>query len=638
MGILVSCQSIGKSYSSRPLFQNISFGIEEEQKIGLIGPNGAGKSTLMKILSGEIKADEGEVTGRKKLRTAYVKQSEEFDPEATVEEMVEAAAAPTPFEDYEKAAVVDSTLTQMGFPDRQAKCSSLSGGWRKRLALACALVQQPELLLLDEPTNHLDLEGVLWLEKLLKSLRTTFVVVSHDRAFLEGVVDRMIELNPTYPEGVLSIDGSYSEFLIAREERLNAQLHQQQALASKVRREIAWLQRGARARQTKAKGRIQDAGKLIEDLAEVKQRNSLNAPMEIGFDASGRKTKELIVGKAISKRFGNRTLFSNLEILLTTGTKLGLVGRNGSGKTTLLKLLVGELQPDQGNIKRAEQLQIVWFDQNREQLDETKTLKEALAADGDTVNYRGRNLHVTTWAKKFLFRPDQLPLAISYLSGGEKARILIANLMLKPADVLILDEPTNDLDIGSLEVLEDSLEEFPGAVILVTHDRMMLDTVSSQILALDGTGEATYFADYEQSEKHLQRVAKAEKGNSNSDRNERKSRKNESRERVGMTSAEKRELAAMAEKIEEAEGKLRIMQAEMDKPQVTSNYAKLSEISKNVDAAQASLAKLFERWEELEKKRPQKAKLRRPLLKKIAPLFPSTKTRTGFGRFGRRSC
>lgn len=602
MGILVSCQSVGKTYSSRPLFQNISFGIEEEQKIGLIGPNGAGKSTLMKILSGEIKPDEGEVTGRKKLRTAYVKQSEEFDPEATVEELVEAAAAPTPFEDYEKAAVVDSTLTQMGFPDRQAKCSSLSGGWRKRLALACALVQQPELLLLDEPTNHLDLEGVLWLEKLLKSLRTTFVVVSHDRAFLEGVVDRMIELNPTYPEGVLSINGNYSEFLIAREERLNAQLHQQQALASKVRREIAWLQRGARARQTKAKGRIQDAGKLIEDLAEVKQRNSLNAPMEIGFDASGRKTKELIVGKAISKRFGNRTLFSNLEILLTTGTKLGLVGRNGSGKTTLLKLLVGELQPDQGNIKRAEQLQIVWFDQNREQLDETKTLKQALAADGDTVNYRGRNLHVTTWAKKFLFRPEQLPLSISYLSGGEKARILIANLMLKPADVLILDEPTNDLDIGSLEVLEDSLEDFPGAVILVTHDRMMLDTVSSQILALDGTGEATYFADYEQSEKHLQRVAKAEKGNSNSDRNDRKSRKNEPKERVGMTTAEKRELAAMAEKIEEAEGKLRVMQAEMDKPQVSSNYAKLSEISKSVDAAQADLAKLFERWELLEQK------------------------------------
>lgn len=602
MGILVSCQSVGKSYSSRPLFQNISFGIEEEQKIGLIGPNGAGKSTLMKILSGEIKPDEGEVTGRKKLRTAYVKQSEEFDPDATVEEIVEAAAAPTPFEDYEKAAVVDSTLTQMGFPDRQAKCSSLSGGWRKRLALACALVQQPELLLLDEPTNHLDLEGVLWLEKLLKSLRTTFVVVSHDRAFLEGVVDRMIELNPTYPEGVLSINGNYSEFLIAREERLNAQLHQQQALASKVRREIAWLQRGARARQTKAKGRIQDAGKLIEDLAEVKQRNSLNAPMEIGFDSSGRKTKELIAGKAISKRFGNRTLFSNLEILLTTGTKLGLVGRNGSGKTTLLKLLVGELQPDQGNIKRAEQLQIVWFDQNREQLDETKTLKQALAADGDTVNYRGRNLHVTTWAKKFLFRPEQLPLSISYLSGGEKARILIANLMLKPADVLILDEPTNDLDIGSLEVLEDSLEDFPGAVILVTHDRMMLDTVSSQILALDGTGEATYFADYEQSEKHLQRLAKAEKGNANSERNDRKSRKNEPKERVGMTTAEKRELAAMAEKIEEAEGKLRVLQAEMDKPQVTSNYAKLSEISKSVDAAQAALAKLFERWEELESK------------------------------------
>lgn len=600
MGILVSCQSIGKSYSSRPLFQNITFGIEDEQKIGLIGPNGAGKSTLMKILSGEVQADNGTVVARKNLRVAYVRQSESFDSDSTVESIVVKAAELAPFEDYQRAANVDSTLTQVGFPDRQARAGSLSGGWRKRLALACALVQEPDLLLLDEPTNHLDIEAVLWLENLLKSLSTTFVVISHDRAFLEGVVNRMIELNPTYPEGCLSINGNYSEFLMAREERLNAQLHQQQALASKVRREIAWLQRGARARQTKAKGRIADAGKLIEDLAEVKQRNSLNAPIEIGFDASGRKTKELIAGKNLSKQFGGRELFKGVNILLTTGTKLGLVGRNGSGKTTLLKLLVGELQPENGSIKRADQLQIVWFDQNREQLDETKTLKQALAADGDTVMYRGRNMHVSTWAKKFLFRTEQLPLPISYLSGGEKARILIANLMLKSADVLILDEPTNDLDIGSLEVLEDSLEDFPGAVILVTHDRMMLDTVSSQILALDGTGEARYFADYEQCEEALQRTARAErKVQSEAGK---AVVKGKDKSRSGMTTAEKRELAGMADKIEQAEAKIKSLHAEMEKPQVASNYAKLNEISKSVELAQKELSELFERWEELEAK------------------------------------
>lgn len=600
MGILVSCQSIGKSYSSRPLFQNITFGIEDEQKIGLIGPNGAGKSTLMKILSGEVQADNGTVVARKNLRVAYVRQSESFDSDSTVESIVVKAAELAPFEDYQRAANVDSTLTQVGFPDRQARAGSLSGGWRKRLALACALVQEPDLLLLDEPTNHLDIEAVLWLENLLKSLSTTFVVISHDRAFLEGVVNRMIELNPTYPEGCLSINGNYSEFLMAREERLNAQLHQQQALASKVRREIAWLQRGARARQTKAKGRIADAGKLIEDLAEVKQRNSLNAPIEIGFDASGRKTKELIAGKNLSKQFGGRELFKGVNILLTTGTKLGLVGRNGSGKTTLLKLLVGELQPENGSIKRADQLQIVWFDQNREQLDETKTLKQALAADGDTVMYRGRNMHVSTWAKKFLFRTEQLPLPISYLSGGEKARILIANLMLKSADVLILDEPTNDLDIGSLEVLEDSLEDFPGAVILVTHDRMMLYTVSSQILALDGTGEARYFADYEQCEEALQRTARAErKVQSEAGK---AVVKGKDKSRSGMTTAEKRELAGMADKIEQAEAKIKSLHAEMEKPQVASNYAKLNEISKSVELAQKELSELFERWEELEAK------------------------------------
>ncbi|HEY9679044.1 MAG TPA: ABC-F family ATP-binding cassette domain-containing protein [Drouetiella sp.] len=599
MAILISCQSIGKSYSSRPLFQNISFGIEDGQKVGLIGPNGAGKSTLMKILSGEIQPDDGEIVSRRNLRVAYVRQSESFDPESTVEDVVKEAAEAVFFEEYERAASVDTTLTQMTFPDRQAKTKSLSGGWKKRLALACALVQKPELLLLDEPTNHLDLEGVLWLESFLKNIDVTFVLISHDRAFLEGVVDRMIELNPTYPEGFLSIKGNYSEFLLGREERINAQLHLQQALASKARREIAWLQRGARARQTKSKERIENAGKLMDDLAEVKQRNSLNAPIEIGFDASGRKTKELVIGKSVAKKFDERTLFANLDLLLTSGSKLGLVGRNGSGKTTLLKLIVGKLQPDSGTIKRADQLQVVWFDQNREQLDDSKTLKEALAADGDTVNYRGRNMHVTTWAKKFLFRTEQLPLPISYLSGGEKARILIANLMLKTADVLILDEPTNDLDIGSLEVLEDSLEDFPGAVILVTHDRMMLDTVSSQILALDGYGEATYFADYEQCEKHLQRYAKAEKAIAAP---ERKQAKAGARERSGLTTGEKRELASMSDKIEQAEEKIRLIHVEMEKPQVASNYTKLNELSASAEKAQEELAKLFERWEELEAK------------------------------------
>jgi ATP-binding cassette subfamily F protein uup len=599
MGVLVSCQGIAKSYSSRPLFTDITFGIDEGDRLGLIGPNGSGKSTLLKMVAGLVEPDQGSLVSRRQLRVAYVGQETKFPPEHTVEQIVRNAAETMPFEEHERAASVDSTLARMAFPDRLAEAGTLSGGWLKRLDLACALSKQPDLLLLDEPTNHLDLEGVLWLETLLKATNTSYVVVSHDRAFLEGITNRMLELNPTYPQGFLSNKGTYSDYLEVRSQQLTAQVNQQQALASKVRREIAWLQRGARARQTKARGRIQEAGKLIEELGELKQRNAFNTSIQIGFDASGRRTKELLVAKNVGKSFGDKKLFADLSFVLTPGIKLGLVGRNGSGKTTLLKTIIGEVQPDTGVIKRADELKVVWFDQNREQLDQNKSLKDSLSPTGDSVMYRGRSLHVSTWARQFLFRSDQLNMPISYLSGGEQARILIANLMLKSADILILDEPTNDLDIPSLEVLEESLEEFPGAVILVTHDRMMLDTLSSQILALDGRGNAEFFADYEQCEQVMERFAALP--DSRSPAQDKKSARG-SKPKSGMSTAEKRELERLPEKIEQTESSIALLQKEMEKPHVSSNYGKLQDLMKQQEAAQVELERLFQRWEELELK------------------------------------
>lgn len=600
MGILISCQSIGKAYSSRPLFRDISFGVEENERIGLIGPNGSGKSTLLKILAGSVEPDEGAVVSRKHLRVAYLAQDESFPSEDTVEEIVSRSAQEAVFADHERAASIDSTLTGLGFADRQAKAGDLSGGWRKRLALACALVKQPELLLMDEPTNHLDLEGVLWLAGLLKTADFSYLLVSHDRAFLEDVTNRMVELNPIYPQGFISVKGNYSQFLEAKGEQIEAQQNLQQSLASKVRREIAWLQRGARARQTKARGRIQEAGKLIEQLAEVKQRNSLANPIEIGFDASGRKTKELLSAKAIAKTMGQRLLFSDLSFIISPGVKLGIVGRNGSGKTTLLKLIAGQLELDAGTLKRADTLKVVWFDQNRKQLDQTKTLKECLSADSDSVVYRGRSLHVTTWAKKFLFRPDQLPMPISYLSGGEQARILIANLMLKSADVLILDEPTNDLDIPSLEVLEESLEEFPGAVILVTHDRLMLSSISTHVLALSGDGKAEFFADYDQCEHGMSEWVSA----APSKRSPKAAKPSAApaKERSKLSTAETRELASLPEKIEKAEAANEALQAQMLEPKNASNHAKLQELMKEQQGYLDELERLFARWAELESK------------------------------------
>jgi ATP-binding cassette subfamily F protein uup len=604
MGILISCQSLTKSYRSRPLFSDISFGIEDGERLGLIGPNGAGKSTLLKILSGIVEPDSGNVVSRKRLRVAYVPQDENFPEDESVDTIVRQYAAQSPFEDYEQEAAIDSVLSKIGFVDREILTTSLSGGWRKRLALACALVQQPELLLMDEPTNHLDLEGVLWLENLLKSSRIAYVVISHDRAFLENITSRIIELNPTYPQGVLSVKGNYSQFLMAREEQLSAQANLQQALASQVRREVAWLARGARARQTKSRERIAEAGKLMDNLADVKTRNSMNTAIEIGFDASGRKAKELIAVKQLKKGFGDKTLIKDLSFVLSNGTKLGLVGRNGSGKSTLLKLLVGTIEPDSGTVKRANDLKIVLFDQNREQLDQSKTLKQSLSSESDSVVYRGRSMHITTWAKKFLFQPDQLDLPISYLSGGEQARILIANLMLLSADILILDEPTNDLDIPSLEVLEESLLDFPGAVILVSHDRMLLDEVSNHILALDGNGVCEFFADYSQCEKMFQRFASFEvenAGKTKSDKSSKtQSRSKETSARTANPTALKRELGTLMEKIEKTEGKIESLQLQMSDTAIATNYVKLAELAAERDKAASELEQFFARWAELE--------------------------------------
>jgi len=599
MGILVSCRSISKSYSSRPLFKDITFGIEDGQRIGLIGPNGSGKSTLLKILAGAVEADDGEMVTRRNLRVVYMEQQDIFPMEKTIAEVVKDAVAQVPFAKHETEASIDTTLAKMKFPDTAATVRSLSGGWRKRLALACALVQQPELLLLDEPTNHLDLPGVIWLEQFLQSSNFPFVLVSHDRVFLENVTNRVIELNATYPQGFLSTKGNYSQFLIMREGQLTAQQNMQQALASQVRREIAWLQRGARARQTKSRKRIQDAGKLIDELADMKERNSLaSAQIKIGFDASGRKTKELLRAKAISKSYSGRPLFKNLDIVLTSGSRLGLIGPNGSGKTTLIKLITGQIQPDQGTIDRATDLKVVLFDQNKEELDLTKTLKESLSPTSESVMYRGKAMHITAWAKKFLFRPDQLHLTINYLSGGERARIQIANLMLKSADILILDEPTNDLDIPSLEVLEQSLLDFPGSIVIVSHDRMLLSSVSGTILALDGSGQANYFADYEQYEDLSQSVESDARKQTNNGQSNTKNSKSRS-----LSTAEKKRLDSIQAEIEDAESLVLQLESVMGQSNIASDYDQLKELTAKRSEAIKNVETLFKLWEELESRR-----------------------------------
>ena len=593
--VLLSCEAISKAYGSQSLFTGLSFGLREGDRVGLVGPNGSGKSTFLKILAGLEEPDSGTRAVRKLARIGYVPQEPEFPPERTVEELLYEALRTDTLDGFDKAGRIAVTLGRAGFTDFRQLAGALSGGWKKRLAIARELVKVPDVLLLDEPTNHLDIEGVLWLESLLQSKSLACVLISHDRYFLENVATRMLELNRTYPKGIFETDGRYSEFLAKRDEALRNQEAYRESLANTVRRELDWLRHGAKARTTKAQARIKEAGRRIQELEDMQTRTG-QATAEIDFTSSERQSKKLLVTRQLTKSFGQKLILDGVDLMLTPGTRLGLIGPNGSGKTTLLRLLIGIIEPDAGEIERAEDLRIVYFDQSRETLDQSLSLKRALVPEGETVIYRGRPIHVVSWAKRFLFRPDQLELPLHRLSGGEQARVLIARLMLQPADVLILDEPTNDLDIPTLEVLEESLVDFPGGLVLVTHDRFLLDRVSTILLALDGAGRGIFFADYAQWE--AARNSEVPETPSPPP----KPPPRESNRAPRLSSREKRELAQMEQQILAAEEVLGACQRALDDPTVASDPTAVQKRYEAFVAARTAVDTLYARWAELEEK------------------------------------
>jgi len=593
MAVLLSGSALGKSFGARVLFENLSLSLSEGDRTGLIGPNGSGKTTLLEILAGKEAPDAGIRALRKQTSLAYVPQDSLFGPDDTVGSVLTAALAALPLEDQEKTARREMILGRAGFETTATRAAALSGGWRKRLAIAAALVTSPDVLLLDEPTNHLDLEGILWLEGAIRTVNAC-LVVTHDRYFLENVATQMVEVNPVYPQSAFQVKGNYSEFLERREEFLEAQAKQQDSLATKVRREVEWLRRGPKARTGKSRARVDAAGRLIEELSASTAR-SRTATAKIDFTASDRKTKRLIEAEGIGIRYGDRRLFQNLNMTLAPGVRIGLVGANGSGKTTLLKMLEGAIEPDEGTIRRADRLQIVSFAQDRgAHLDLETSLRRTLCPEGDSVIYRGRPIHVAGWAKRFLFREEQLEMPVSKLSGGERARVMIARLMLAAADVLLLDEPTNDLDIPTLEVLEDSLLEFSGAVVLVSHDRYLLDRVSTIVIGLDG-GAGGVFADYSQWE-----AARSEQPAPRSMAKEPRVPAPEEGPKRKLGYLEQREWDAMEAKILEAERELAARHRELQ--EAASDAKRAMEGYEELQQAQRRVEDLYARWAELEAK------------------------------------
>ena len=602
---LLSAQSLSKRYGAAPLFLNLSFTVGEGERIGLIGPNGSGKSTLLEILAGRVRPDSGEVALRKRARLASVVQVSEFAQNETVRSVMEKALGEGAVPEPERAARFAEVLGRAGFTDPALPAASLSGGWRKRLAIAAGLVQQPDILLLDEPTNHLDLEGIDWLESVLESAPFACVVVSHDRYFLENVTNVMAEISRSYEDGFLRVAGNYSKFLEAKENYLEAQQKRQEALENRVRVELEWLRRGPKARTTKAKARIDQAGELVGELARVSSR-SRSAAARIDFTATSRQTKQLIELEHVSYDIGGRTLFGDVRFSIRSGMRVGLVGPNGSGKSTLLRLLLGEIEPAGGVIRKADRLRVVYFDQNR-RLEPDVLLKRALAPDSDTVIFRNQAVHVASWAARFLFTAEDLNRPVGRLSGGERARVLMAQLMLEPADVLLLDEPTNDLDIPTLEILEENLLEFPGALVLVTHDRFLLDRVSTVVFGFDGWGGSERFADYSQWEEWREEREAARRAPRPSDSRTAglpaaeagavaKSTKKK------LTYREARELERMEHSIAAAEAELEQKAAALSLPEIAADGARLHSASLELEQAQKTVDDLYSRWAELEAK------------------------------------
>ena len=602
MSVLLSVVGVTKAFGPRPLFQDLSFELRAGERIGLIGPNGAGKSTLLKILAGKDLPDSGTRSLRRSARIGFVAQDDTFPEGLNILDVMLEGLKDSIEEEHDRETQAKIILGKVGFTDLEKPAHLLSGGWRKRLSIARELAKQPDLLLFDEPTNHLDLPGIVWLEEFLRSSQFGYVVVTHDRAFLQAVADEILEINKAFPSGYFRTDGNYETYCQRREDFLAGQESLRDSVANQVRRETEWLGRKAAARTRKAASRIDDAMRRREELAELNDRTSVSGSANLDFAATGRQTRKLLTAENLSKSMGGRKLFDGIKLQLSPGTKLGLLGPNGSGKSVLLRTLHGEHQPDTGNIVRAEYLKMVMFEQGRTALDTSVTLKKALCPNGDMVKFRDRQIHVAAWAKQFLFGPEKLDVLVSALSGGEQARLRMAQMMLQPADLLFLDEPTNDLDIPSLEVLEESLSEFSGALVIVSHDRELLDRICTEVVGLDGEGGAAIFATVGQwlnafmAKKQRQEKEAAKTPDKTSPKPASKPKPKK------LSFKEQQEFDQIEAKLLEAEELVGVFQAKVQQA-ASSGHQELTKACQELEAAQAHVEKLYTRWHELEMKR-----------------------------------
>ena len=603
MAVLISAHDLKFAFSHRVLFEGLTFSVSSGEKIALIGQNGAGKSTLLKILAGQMDPDSGTVSKSRGLRIGYLPQAPTFPDGLTVRDAIYAGIEN--HDDWSITGAAEEAMSRLSIKTKEMSyegrlVSELSGGWQKKVALAHELAKGPDVLFLDEPTNHLDVESVLWLEEWVRNSSLCIVIISHDRAFLRKTAKRIIEIDKRNPDGILSIEGTYDQFLTIKAEYIEAQLSRQSSLQNVLRREDEWLKRGAKARTTKQQARIDRAGDLKEEVQTLAYKNR-SQTVKLEFDSADRGPKKLAELEKVSKAYGEQVLFKDLNLRITPQTRLGLMGKNGIGKSTLIRLIVGQEEPTSGTIFRSDRLQPSYFEQSRETLDLTISVLRTVCPYGETVEFQGRKMHVRSYLDRFLFSDSQVDVIVGKLSGGEQARLLLARLMLRPANLLILDEPTNDLDLQTLDVLEECLSEFPGAVILVTHDRAFMGEVCNQILAFP---EMITFAEIDQWEKWFKEELK-KKGSSASTQalsSPSEVKSSGPQKKLKLSYKEQREYDGLEGAIAEKEARLGEIEAESSKPEVLSNAKELLKLSTEMGILHSEIEGLYTRWAELEAK------------------------------------
>lgn len=484
---LLQLRQITLKYSTAPLLDQVDFQVDPGERICLLGRNGAGKTSLMRIITGEETPNEGEIIRPDSANITRLIQEIPDDIEGTVLEVIHSGLRPDRHEEeWESDVRIDDLIEAMGLPSSMI-FSALSGGLKRRTLLARALAGQPDILLLDEPTNHLDLDSILWLEQFLLDSKTTLFFVTHDRTFLRKLATRIVELD----RGRLtSWACDYDTYLERKAASLDAEEKQWAAFDKKLAQEEAWLRQGVKARRTRNEGRVRALESMRKERGE---RRTREGTARIELQTGSMSGQKVIEAKDISFDYGDKPIVKNFTSTIWRGDKIGIIGANGGGKTTLLKLLLGQLEPQSGEIKRGTNMQIVYLDQLRGQIDNAKTIAQNVAGDAETVYFQGQPRHIHSYLQDFLFRADRIRMPAKMLSGGERNRLLLARLFLQPANVLVMDEPTNDLDAETLELLEEILLEYTGTLLLVSHDRAFLDNVVTSTIVFEGEGQITEF-------------------------------------------------------------------------------------------------------------------------------------------------